>query len=157
MPHADFDAMQAARQQANSCTVLGQEYTNLPELPLAMGLDLMASGDMTPEEQRAVLTRIFDFVFGEGALLRFEEDPRFSSEYCGRLVAYIRYGYRMDILKQIEDAAEKNVPLMAQVMMQAEMQKAAASIYATTGQPSSQTLDASTESDSPQDEPTPTT
>lgn len=157
MPLADFDAMQATRREENSCVVLGTRYDHLPELPLAMGLDLMASDRLSAEEQRELLTRVFDFVFGAGSLQRFEEDERFSTEYAQRLVAYIRFGYRVDILDEIEDAAEKNALALAKALSQEVMIHLLSSTFASTGMPSSPTFAESMASAFPRDDSTPPT
>jgi hypothetical protein len=124
--HMDFDARERERRGKNTCTVFGRIYTGLPNIPFTMGLDLAAllrnDGTLDEKEQQDIIVRIIDFVFGKGTFAAWEQRNDFTSELCGDLLLYIKFGYNKALL----EATEKNAEMLAEAVL----------TTASTGEPS---------------------
>jgi hypothetical protein len=137
--HFDFDQWNAQRQSKHTCTVFGKLYTNLPDLPFALGIELdnylSGRGEWSLEEQQQLIKRIIDHVFGAQTFEQWQNDDRFTNELCGDLLTFIRAGYRPEIFTALIESAEKNAGVLAQTL-----------IGANTGNVSTLTSGNSTES-----------
>jgi hypothetical protein len=104
---ADFDIFNAQRLRSVNCTILGITYTDVPELPFGLGLDLQYMDRESAARQLEIVEQVIDYVFGPGTFAAWRQDTRLQSETFRRVMQWISSGYSDDYLAALE-SLQKN-------------------------------------------------
>lgn len=131
MSHFNFDRFLADTSKTQSVEILGKIYTNLPDIPLALGAQIEGVFiDLTIPEKTAeaatryeeMLPKVIDFVFGKGTYTSWAKpkDPTqgMSARGLAMVLLFVRNGYDTSIMERMAEL--KNDPTPEGIPAEAE-------------------------------------
>lgn len=146
MSHFNFDRFLANTSKTQSVEILGKLYSNLPDIPLALGAQIEGVFiDLTIPEKTAeaakqyeeLLPKVIDFVFGKGAYASWAKpkDPTkgMSARGLAMVLLFIRNGYDTSVMVRMAEVKNDPTPEEAPAKAKAPAIPAKDSTFENTG------------------------